>query len=34
VARFEAEDEDNLMEIQKLFKAEMHRLNNQLELPF
>lgn len=34
VARFEAEDEDNLEQIQRLFKAQMHLLDASLELPF
>ncbi|MGL5741440.1 MAG: phosphomannomutase/phosphoglucomutase [Legionella sp.] len=34
VARFEAEDKDNLAQIQHLFKVQMHLLNDKLELPF
>lgn len=34
VARFEAEDEDNLEKIQLLFRKQMHLLNAKLELPF
>jgi len=34
VARFEAEDSENLLEIQQLFKTQMHLLDRQLELPF
>ncbi|WP_454782676.1 phosphomannomutase/phosphoglucomutase [Legionella sp. WA2022007384] len=34
VARFEAEDEHNLEQIQELFKKQMHLLDDTLELPF
>lgn len=34
VARFEAEDKDNLERIQQLFKKQMHLLDDTLELPF
>lgn len=34
VARFEAEDQESLAEIQRLFKVQMHQLNSALELPF
>ena len=34
IARFEAEDQKNLACIQDLFKEQMHRINNQLAIPF
>ena len=34
VARFEAIDEDNLQNIQQLFRKQIHLVNNQLDLPF
>lgn len=34
VARFEAEDKENLLQIQQLFKEQMQQLNKNLELPF
>lgn len=34
VARFEAEDSDNLEQIQQLFKKQLRLVNDKLELPF
>lgn len=34
IARFEADDEDNLEQIQQLFRTQMHQLDAELELPF